>query len=74
MIVYVFYTCRSRILSHTEGYGDNFRARKMKPEIKLHKNSFSEKFVNAFLSIDYNDHIHLYSIQRRNSIVKGHEN
>lgn len=63
MTVYVFYTYRSKILSHTEGYGENFNARKMKPEIKLHKNSFSENTVNEFLSMDNNHHINLYSIE-----------
>lgn len=74
MTVYVYYTCRSRILPHTEGYGVNFSARKIKYEVKLHKNSFSENIVHAFLSMHYNNRIYLYSVQQRNSLVKGHEN
>lgn len=34
----------------TEGYGVNFGARKIKHEVRLHKNSFSENIVHAFLS------------------------
>lgn len=63
MAVYLFYTCRSRILSHTEECGVNFSVRKIKHEIELHKNSFSENIVHAILSVDYNNHIYLYSIQ-----------
>lgn len=55
MTVYVFYTCRSRSLSYTEGYGVNFSARKIKYEIKLHKISLSENIVHEFLSMEYNN-------------------
>lgn len=74
MTVYVFYTCRNRILPHTEGYGVNFSARKIKYEVKLHKNTFNKNIVHALSSMDYNNHIYLYSTQQRNSLVKGHEN
>ena len=50
----------------------NFSARKIQYEIK-NMWSFSVNIVHAFLSMDYNNHNSLYSIQRGNSLVKGHE-